>query len=278
MISTDDSTTELELLPEWFEHLSPGEGFKRMEIPSNEGIHTGGVWESADELEVWKPLDGRSNWVSIKGRIPTREGMVLESMAGKPGFPKNWRVEVRQERKWLVRPKVLVIPDTYPEVSLEEVLKVEAAVRCLNATGWQISDRLRVAVDADEEPFILDLSAVAFIDNAQTPEWLRANNDQDFYMWADSLGYSELAYLRHAGHHLISDLAWRVKHPREFRWVYRATEPISRQLARSLEGIRRETPDNSVGRYWLITDRRIPLSVQQENNLETAWEPIEYKV
>jgi hypothetical protein len=72
-------------------------------------------------------------------------------------------------------------------VSIEQVLKVEAAVRCLNACGWQISDRLRVAVDADEEPFILDLSAVAFIDNAQTPEWLRANNDQEFYMWADSL-------------------------------------------------------------------------------------------
>ena len=81
MISTNDLTTEL--LPQWFEHLSPGEEFKRMEIPSNEGIHTGGVWESADGLEVWKPLDGRSNWVSIKGRIPTREGMVLESMAGK---------------------------------------------------------------------------------------------------------------------------------------------------------------------------------------------------
>jgi hypothetical protein len=276
MISTNDLTTEL--LPQWFEHLSPGEEFKRMEIPSNEGIHTGGVWESADGLEVWKPLDGRSNWVSIKGRIPTREGMVLESMAGKPGFPKNWRVEVRQERKWLVRPKVLVIPDTYPEVSLEEVLKVEAAVRCLNATGWQISDRLRVAVDADGEPFILDLSAVSRIDNAQTAEWMRADNTQDFYVWAEDLGFKDLIRLRHAGHHLISDLAWRVNHPREFRWVYRAREPISRQLARALEGIRRETLLNPVGKYWLVTAHRIPLSVQQENNLETAWKPIEYKV
>jgi hypothetical protein len=82
--------------------------------------------------------------------------------------------------------------------------------------------------------------------------------------WRPVLRLFRTSLSRHAGHHLISDLAWRVKHPREFRWVYRATEPISRQLARSLEGIRRETPDNSVGRYWLITDRRIPLSVQQE--------------
>lgn len=276
MISTNDST--IELLPQWFEHLSPGEGFERMEIPSDEGIHTGGVWVDPAGLEVWKPLDGRSNWVSIQGRIPTREAQVLEAMAGHPGFQKNWRVVHRQGRNWLVRPKVRVIPDTYPEVTLLKVLKVEKSVRCLNAAGWQISDRLRVAIDADGEPFLLDLSAVSLINNAQTAEWLRAENTQDFYLWAEELGFKELVRLRHAGHHLISDLGWRISHPREFRWVYRATEPISRATARSLEGIRRETPDNPVGKYWLVTPEHITLMMQQEYKLEAAWEPIEYLV
>jgi hypothetical protein len=97
MISTDDSTTELELLPEWFEHLSPGEGFKRMEIPSNEGIHTGGVWESADGENVWKPWTGDRTGCPLREESQPEKHKCLND-GGSSGVSQNWRVKyVREE-------------------------------------------------------------------------------------------------------------------------------------------------------------------------------------
>ncbi len=141
---------------------TPGANFTKLRIPCNEGFHTGGPYLSPDGLEVWKPLDGISHLSTVTCRIPTQEAIVLECMADKPGFPRNWRVELANDRQWLIRAKCQVIGQGLPitSLSLSQILYIENAVRFLNANHWEVADRLSIAIDPNTNtPFILDLSA-----------------------------------------------------------------------------------------------------------------------
>lgn len=119
------------------------------------GFHTGGAW--LINGEVWKSLDGRP-FANCPNHYSTEEDVVLEEMADRPLFPRNWRVEEVNGRRFLVRKEAHVIDD-FSDLDEREILKVEQAVRTLNATGWEVGDPITLAKERKSyQLFILDLS------------------------------------------------------------------------------------------------------------------------
>jgi len=113
------------LLPLALVDYTPGELFTRLPVPETEAIHTGG-YLSLDGMEVWKPLDAKP-YANADYRVETREADVLHLMAGQPGFPRNWRVEESNQRRWLVRPVCKVVGQTFSrdDVDLAFALPVD---------------------------------------------------------------------------------------------------------------------------------------------------------
>ena len=222
-VSPGTGFTEMKTLPIEIRNVPPGPGFTRLDGKTNdglpEGVHTGGVWVSPDGAEYWKPLDSRP-YANADYHVPTREAECLEMMAGEPAFPRNWRVEesgtiigddaLHNARRWLVRGKVWVVPDDWPAnaLRLEHVLEIEQGLRRLNAQGWTVGDRLRVAFDRTGKPFILDLSC-ACPDSRADDEWW-------FLEWAEAMGLERLVRLRRDGRHLVSTLEFSSEHGHDY--------------------------------------------------------------
>jgi hypothetical protein len=168
--------------------VAPGPGFTRMPQSPLEGRHTGGPFFCPSGREVWKPLDCLP-YPNAEYRLPTREAEVLELMAGKPGFPRNWRVEVANGRRFLVRKLACVIGETFETTSVTRahVSLIEQAIRALNSRYWEVGEVvgkvLKGAIDPDtDEPFILDLSNASVRKHA--PEKLYADDQFLFEQWA----------------------------------------------------------------------------------------------
>lgn len=191
------------VLPLELGDVAPGPDFTKMEMGRGingvpEGVHTGGPWLSADGKEVWKPLDAKP-YPNATGRYPTNEDVCLEAMAGRPGFPVNWRVEERNGRRWLVRPLCWLWPQERQLRSrLEVVLLIEQAVFDLNAAGWEAfgSDLPQAAIDPAGNWFVLDLSA-AFRPPTWRQDW--HGDRAQVWRWIEAVGYGDLANLRRRG-------------------------------------------------------------------------------
>jgi hypothetical protein len=149
-------------LPVSIRDVPPGKGAQRLTgetssgLPS--GVHSGGAW--LWQGEVWKPLDGRP-YMNCRFHYPTQEAECLAAMAGRPLFPRNWRVESRNGREWIVRKPAYLIPEDVPYADLdkEQILEVEKGVRELNRNHWEVGDHLALALDPDTyQLFIYDLS------------------------------------------------------------------------------------------------------------------------
>ena len=259
----------------------PGADFTPLAVPGGEALHTGGLWVSP-EGEVWKPLDGRP-WLNADAHVATREAEVLEVMAGKPAFPRNWRVETRNGRKWLVRGKALVIGQDIPaeEVLLEWVLEVEQGVRALNRAGWLLGDRLTAAVDQDDRVFILDLSAAYRL--GENEPW----NDEDaFFQWAEGLGFKALTSLRRAARRLVEpircfkDPNW----PRTeeglpdlaYQYVYASRSRPMSPLWANIPGAHYVDADHaSTGVWtWVVTQQALAQETTRRYDLTWAWSPV----
>ena len=188
--------------------VSPGEGFTKMEMGKGlpEGVHTGGPWLSPDGKDVWKPLDAKP-YPNATERYPTDEAECLEAMAGKPGFPRNWRVEERRGRRWLVRSLCWPWPqEDQIQSGLDIVLLIEQAVYDLNAAGWEAfgSDLPQAALDPDGDWFILDLSAAHHVASWRTG-W---HGDRERVIrWMDAVGRGWLADLRRRGQGVYHNVA-----------------------------------------------------------------------
>lgn len=145
-------------LPLSIRDVSPGEGAERLTGTRADGlpdwVHTGGAW--LHRGEVWKPLDGRP-WVNSDCHVPTLEAEFLEAVAGQPFFPRNWRVEEVNGRRFLVRPFARILePKAIDDATL---LALAQAVREVNAQEWEIGDLLQVG-EIGGVPFVVDLSTV----------------------------------------------------------------------------------------------------------------------
>jgi len=288
---------EGQYLPIQVRDMPPGPGFTRpaavATAPSGarEGTHTGGVWISPTG-EYWKPLDGRPA-PNAYYHIPTREDVVLELMAGEPGFPRNWRVEetpvvVRGQtytRRWLVRAQAYPLPsEDYPEARLDHVLTIERGIRRLNERGWSIGDHLTVAIDADTyEPFVLDLSAAHPYTPMQPAEFM---DEDTLYAWAAQVGAEQLVAFRGAGRHLVwgrmGDRLWprtaAGKLDSRYAHVYASTlRPLGSWA--KLPGayiVPPDAEDHATLRVhsWAVTTEPLPEDTIQAYELTWAWSPL----
>lgn len=235
-----------------------------------DGIHSGGVWLHTRTQEVWKPLDGKP-FANAEVHVTTNEDTCLEALAGRPGFPRNWRIETHTqtngsesiERRYLVRPKCVVLDKD--GITLDMALAVERAVRGMNQAGWLLNDPVSVACDPwTGEPFILDLSVAAFT-TVQEP-WAWGHNDlYRIPKWLDWAGQAELVSLRDAGRKAVLDLLCQSADDtwpgREWEHVYVDPGDFTPDRAHYVEP-------------FIIVPEPLGDDVMDEHNLTWAWSPL----
>jgi len=226
-----------------------------------DGVHTGGVWEW--QGEIWKPLDGRP-YMNADFVCPTREAEFLEAMADLPSFPKNWRVEEANGRRWLVRPKMIVLDARqYMHLDKRFVLQVEQDVMEVNRRGWEVNDALLLAFDKDTYSYMI-------LDCSSAHEWKGkgafAANEFDRIMRLFKLcGLDHVAQLRQNGRHLLSPLEFDYNHREaqagDFRHVYGSfSRPFSLTWA-SLDQaciLEHQKRSDSVPHTWIVTEEPLP--------------------
>jgi hypothetical protein len=242
-----------------------------------DGVHTGGAW--LWQGEVWKPTDGRP-YANCEHHYPTREVECLEEMAGQPGFPRNWRVEELNGRRFLVRPRCDVVgTDIDPEsLTTDNLLFVEAAVRGLNRVGWEVNDPITLAVDPDYQPFILDLSAANKLPNKGCMMADDTAKVLKFFTWCRA---DLLVKLREHARHVTASCEWLIEHPRH-RHVYASfNRPIDSFWA-SIPGgpVYVHTPPGAanwteaIPHTWVATTAPLEDDVIKRYELRWGWSPV----
>lgn len=262
-------------LPLTIRDVTPGAQFTRLSIPVSEGMHTGGVYLSPDGQEVWKPLDGRPH-PDAQYHLPTREDTVLQLMEGTVGFPKNWRVEVANGRRWLVRKGAYVIPETYETgmLTLDVILQVEQAVRALNAKKWEVNDPLRVAIEQDTyDPFLLDLSSACPGRGPEAPLAYRADDARLFERWASEVaGFDGLVALRGHARKVVHSIEWALgPYGKTHSWVYASEHhPMQASWARIPDAVYVPSAQERTGVLtWVVTPG--PLSEDLIAGYQLCW-------
>jgi len=250
-----------------------------------DGVHTGGAW--LYEGLVYKPLDGRP-FANCEYHYPTQEAECLELMAGHPGFPRNWHVEERNGRRWLVRKKAFVV--TKPRtLRLDELLLVERAVRDLNQHQWEVGDALSLAYDADTyELFILDLSCAH--PQKGTGAFAADENWRMLKLFKEA-GYERLAAMREHGQHVFHDPlhfeALFDKNVHDYHFLYGSfNRPMSRVWATLPEDVllldaRRWYHDThdlqdlaGIPHTWLISPTELDANILYDYELTLCWEEV----
>ncbi len=246
-----------------------------------EGAHTGGAWVIGNE--VWKALDGRP-YANCDYQYQTQEAELLEVMAGRPLFPRNWRIEQAVGRSWLVRQRATVVEPT--QLHRKALFRIEASVREANALGWEIGDVITLARDPETfELFILDLSCAHHLTGTGAFAADETSRILRLFEAASAFGLVEL---RRSARHLISPFAFLDRHPelssadwREWRHVYASYyRPISKTWAARLpqdavlEDVRDRTPD--LPHTWIVTRQPMDPDVVRAYELEWGWSPIEH--
>ena len=231
-----------------------------------EGVHTGGPW--LFEGEVWKPLDCRP-YYNADFLSPTDEVEVLEDMAGEPFFPRNWRVEERNGRRWLVRPEAVMVPPS--RLTGEQLLELEQAVRGLNAAGWTVGDEITVGICREDlKYFIVDLSAAA-----RDP---LADDFRRVFRFFEAAGHDWLVKLRWAAHSLIYGFDWLEEHPDTGEHVYASfNRPVSPTWASLPAGTlfksQKRNYDAAIPHTWIVTREPLPEEKVRKLELKWAWSP-----
>lgn len=244
-----------------------------------DGFHTGGAWLLGNE--VYKPLDGRP-YANCEFHYPTREAEVLELMAGQTLFPRNWRIEERNGRRFLVRKKAMLIPDEIPYdyLKTEQVLLVEQGIRNLNRNHWEINDTISLAMDSDTyELFILDMSAAQEMNGqgcyAADDEW----RIREFFKLCKA---ERILKLREHASHILTAALWGMKHPNH-RHVYASfNRPISgiwASLPKDTEYIHQERAnwEEMIPWTWIITTAPLPDEKIKSYELVWGWSPVHDK-
>jgi hypothetical protein len=246
-----------------------------------DGVHTGGAWLWNDE--VYKPLDGRP-YANCEYHYPTHEAECLEDMAGQPGFPRNWRIEEVNGRRFLVRPKCMTVPldIDYRSLNKEHLLYIENAVRLLNRAGWEINDPISLAVDPDHyKPFILDLSAAQKLPNVGCCVADDSNRIERLF---EDCGADLLVKLRRNARKIVATCKWLIEHPRH-RHVYGS-------FSRPIDGLWASIPHNPqfvhaepgaanwtecIPHTWVVTVEPLDDNTINHYELRWGWSPVHNK-
>lgn len=263
-------------LPLSLSDVAPGPGFSRISPARNwrglvEGVYTGGPWLSPDG-EYWKPLDALP-YVNAPHRIETSEADCLDDMAFHPLFPKNWRVETANGRRWLVRPEAWMVDDrSVRDLDRSQALLIEDGVRALNRRGWGIGDHISLAFDSDDRLFLLDLSNASQFDPAvDDTRCVLA-----FWQWA---GFTDLACLREAGRSVAGDplLLDYYGFPATHKHIYASrSRPISGTWATIPDACYLgNDPWLSEAVYtWVLVPAALEDGILERYELTWAWSPI----
>ena len=249
-----------------------GNGYRADGLP--DGVHTGGVYRLNDE--IWKPLDGRP-YMNADFVCPTLEAEFLEAMSDLPSFPKNWRVEIANGRKWLVRKEAIVLDEKdYRDLAKDIILQIEQDVMECNRRGWEVNDAFQIAFDKESyQYFILDCSSA----QRMTGSCAYAANEFDRIMRFFRLcGYESLVKLRQNARSLLSPLEFGEKHPEardgNYKHVYASfNRPFSLMWARLDQDVILEHQRRSDGvpHTWVVTQERLPESKMYDYELTWAY-------
>jgi hypothetical protein len=269
--------------------VSPGDHFVRIALSLSwnglpEGRHTGGPF--TDGKEIWKPLDACPG-PGVPYRLSTLEDVFLNEMyATAPSlFPKNWRVEQRRGRRFLVRPWLRVAPFSYSpaQITRGQVLLVERMVRTANEQWWWVNDDLNVAFDPAGHPLLLDLSNAQRANPTTAQGSERPREERQFEEWAEIVaGHSELVRLRRAARHLVSSIRWERSEyasgrsePR--RWVYAAERSLPLEMETALDCRVCACEREGLGiRSWCIASGSLADAVVKAYGLQVGWTPLQY--
>lgn len=283
--------------------VSPGEGFKHFGTTVRadgrpDGFHTGGVWLTPDETEVYKPLTA---WpcANATKRYPTDEAKCLSEMSGQPGFlpPDAWRIVLSASKLWLVMPRIRFWPqdmDILPHPSLEDFLAVEEAVKTLNAAGWEYNDPPQLAY-YEGKPVLMDFS------NAHKPsKWIHRHHGDGWRMamwWERCTGRENIAQLRRRGfhvHHAVQlpefcskqeepydvRAAFGQRHSNEdlgaWKYIYAATEwdiPEDLSIPPDTKWLKADGAKFPTVYAWVVSLRPLTPKEIKQYQLTMAWTP-----
>ena len=246
-------------------------GYRADGLP--DGVHTGGVYRYNGE--IWKPLDGRP-YMNADFCYPTLEAEFLDEMSDLASFPRNWRVEDANGRKWLVRPEVYVLGEKeLRNLDKEVVLQIEADVREANRRGWEVNDAFQIAFDeAVCRYFILDCSSAQRM-NGQGA--YAADEFDRIIRFFKLCGYDALAKFRQNARHITSSIEFLEAHPEtidsDALYVYASfSRPLSLMWARLGDDaiLEHQMRDGAIVPHtWVITKK--PLSPDILYQHELTW-------
>lgn len=261
-------------LPLSIREVTPGLGsvkiFRDRKDGLPDGYHTGGVYEF--QGEVWKPLDGRP-YANCENHFPTQEDEALLALSEHPWYPKNWRTEVRNNRRWLVRPTCYQLDDVLTSgIKRDFVLKLEDAVRFANGKGWFINDYLSILIDPNTyQPFIGDLSCAQYRNTPTHLDWEGDRVERFLEDWKCDVVFNERRNTESFYMH-----AWA--HDRDFKEVQYIYGSFNRPLSRMWATLPKDAVlfDNDQGNWtkgipWTFITTTEPLSDELIHRYELRW-------
>jgi hypothetical protein len=242
-----------------------------------DGCHTGGAW--LWEERVYKPLDGRP-FANCEYHVSTYEAECLDALADKPFFPRNWAVEERNGRRFLVRAAARIVrPD---ELSFTELVSLEGSVREANEMGWEIGEEITIAEDPHRQFFIVDLSAahrVSFQGRADANDLQRLT---DYATQAGAAGAMLLA-IRSRAALALERMDEYERYSQRFEYVYASFHrrvycfPDSIPHALVQSDIFAADFREGIPWTWIVTNQRLDQSLVDLRALTLARWPLEHK-
>lgn len=243
-----------------------------------DGVHAG-AWLGTDGL-VYKALD-LMPCVNAEYRIDSEEAIYLEYLAEKnvPMFPRNWTIQERNGRTFLVRPKCWVLGQDGPrgpkaDLDKSDVLAIEDVITLLNGHGILLNDLISIAVDPDDNMFILDCSAMQYMGG---PRYLYADTFR-LEQFFTNTGYESLNMLRQKGMHVVNSIAFQHIHDGYMHVYASKSRPMDSVWARIpgviyVQAEQKEFAKHSVF-TWAIAKEPLAPEIIHCYELEYAWSPI----
>jgi hypothetical protein len=256
--------------------VAPCEGAERLTgtrpdgLP--DGVHTGGAWLVGGL--VYKPLDGRP-YMNAECHIATQEAECLEAMAGRDLFPRNWWIEERNGRRFLVRRKAYILEPG--DMDKDMLLRVERAVRGMNAAGWEMGDAISIGLDPKTyEYFIVDLSSA----HRMTGKGAWAANDwTHIRRLFEAAGADWLLLFRQNARNVTHSAEWTLEHY-GYEHVYASfPRPISLMWA-SLGDVllvhtERANWGKAIPHTWVVSREPLDEDMLRRYELTWGWSPFD---
>lgn len=226
---------------------------------------------------VYKPLDGRP-WANADCHCPTLEAEMLEECSDLSLFPKNWRIETHNGRRFLVRKKAYIYrtEEDYRSLSKSDVIEIEASIREANRRGWEINDPIVIGY-LDGHHFIVDLSSCQRMTGKCA---FAADEEWRIFRFFEMCGYNRLVMLRRNGSSLVDPLRRLDRDKMDHRHVYASfNRPLSLVWASLpgdpvLEHNDRMNWKTMQPYTWIITDEPLSDDICYRYELTWAWSPI----